>query len=128
MLDVAVAQYNHEIPPNLEVLTPLAKNIIWLNLANSNFTNESLRPLSEFVNLEKLRLEKNPIGNESLKHLSTLNYLNALNLYKTNVDATGLIQLKELDSLKSVYLWQTQVDQATLQKEFEDRPQIEFAF
>jgi len=128
MLDVAVAQNNIENPPNLEVLSPLAKNIIWLNLSGSNFTDESLSPLSEFENLEKLRLEENPIGNGSLKYLSKLNYLNALNLYKTNVNSAGLVQLKELDSLKTVYLWQTQANQAELQKVFEDHPQIEFVF
>ena len=43
-------------------LRPVAKNIVWLNLSDNDFTDSDLEILTHMSNVEKLRLEKNPIS------------------------------------------------------------------
>lgn len=86
-------------------LKAVAKNVIWLNLSNNNCTDVSLDFLPLMINLEKLRLEKNPLTDEIVSQLSNLKHLEALNLNETNITAAGLEKLKSLPALKRVYSW-----------------------
>jgi hypothetical protein len=56
-------------------------------------------------NLEKLRLDKNPITDKIINQLAGLKHLEALNLNETNVTETGIEKLKQLPGLKRVYQW-----------------------
>ena len=85
MLDVTLPPKAGKSGVNLAVLKPLAKHIIWLNLSGLNLTDGQLSAITDFSNLEKLRVEKNPIGNEALKSISGLTHLHALNIYRTKI-------------------------------------------
>ncbi len=43
-------------------ISKLAKNTVWLNLSGNNLTEKELSLLPSFSNLEKLRLERNPVS------------------------------------------------------------------
>lgn len=88
-------------------LIPLAKNIIWLNLSDNGFTEKDLGFLKLLVNLEKLRLEKNPIGDDITHHLSLLKHLVAVNLSGTKISRSGLEKLALHTGIKRIYTWNT---------------------
>jgi hypothetical protein len=91
------------------LLTEVAKQVIWLNLAQSEITNTGTAPLATLENLTHLHLELTAINDEALAHLAGLQNLAYLNLYGTQITDAGLEHLKGLKKLKKLYLWQTPV-------------------
>jgi len=62
-------------------------------------------------NLEKLRLEKNPVGDQIVDLLSQLQHLEAVNFNGTLLSDSGLARLRRHPNLKRVYTWNTAVTQ-----------------
>jgi uncharacterized membrane protein len=87
----------------------LAKHIIWLNLSGNGFTDEDLDFLPALINLEKLRLDKNPVTDKISHQLITLKHLEALNLNETKITVAAIDQLKKNTAIKRVYSWNTAV-------------------
>ncbi len=94
------------------MLSPLAPQIIWLNLANTKVTDSGLAPLEQLKMIRRLHLEKTQVSDVGLTHLKGLTNLEYLNLYGTNVTDAGLAQLADLKNLKELYLWQSKVTDA----------------
>lgn len=112
MLDVAISYGNEKGQEvNLKNLVDLAPHIIWLNASNSSLENSDLAPISEFVNIEKIRLEGNPIDSKSISYFAKLKHLNAINLNETKVGKEVLEDLAKLPSLKRIYVWKTTVSE-----------------
>lgn len=88
-------------------LKGIAKNVIWLNLSNNGLTEKDLDFLHLMTNLEKLRLEKNPVADGISNQLAALHHLEALNLNETNITKAGIEKLKQIPNLKRVYTWKT---------------------
>lgn len=128
MLDVTLPPKAGKSGVNLAVLKPLAKHIIWLNLSDLNLTDSQLSLVADFSNLEKLRVEKNPIGNESLKSIAGLTHLHALNMYRTNITPAGLETLKHMKQLEKLYIWQTGITASDVKKVFGDSTSIRVAY
>jgi uncharacterized membrane protein len=113
MLDVTLpANSNVKMADIREDLAPLAKNIIWLNLSANNFTDSDLHILTSFVNLEKLRIEKNPVTDGVSNDLVGLRHLEAVNLNETKITDVAIINLKKNPVIKRIYTWGTKVTQA----------------
>jgi len=87
----------------------LAKNIVWLNLSGNGFTDKDLDFLNQFTNIEKLRLEGNPVSDGITEQLMALPHLEALNLNETNITSEGLGKLEKNPALKRIYTWKTAV-------------------
>ncbi|HVU53713.1 MAG TPA: c-type cytochrome domain-containing protein [Puia sp.] len=90
-------------------LTGMEKNIIWLNLSGNNFTDTDLAFLKQLSNLEKLRLEKNPLTDAIADDLTGLHHLEAVNLNETKLTGNGLDRLRTNPSIKRIYTWHTAV-------------------
>ena len=86
-------------------LQAVAANVVWLNLSGNGLLASDLMALKEMRNLEKLRLERNPLGDDVFEILKDLNHLEALNINDTKVSDEGYSKLKELPSLKRIYRW-----------------------
>lgn len=111
MLDVTVPEGSKEkMVPIKDDLKAIAKNVIWLNLSNNGFTADDVDFLPLMTNLEKLRLEKNPIDDGIANHLVGLNHLEAVNLNETEITSACLERLKQMPALKRVYSWKTGVE------------------
>jgi hypothetical protein len=93
-------------------LAILAKNIIWLNLSANNFTDNDLVILKSFTNLEKLRVEKNPVTDGITNDLNSLKHLEAVNLNETKITDLAVINLKKNQAIKRIYTWGTAAKQA----------------
>jgi len=101
-------------------LMALAPNIVDLNLARTNVTDEGLKTVGALARLTKLNLNRTKITDEGLAHLVGLTGLDWLNLYGTEISDTGLPTIAKMRKLKAVYLWNSKVTDegvAKLQKE-----------
>ena len=90
-------------------LLPVGKNIIWLNLSDNGFTENDLGILKSLSNVEKLRLEKNPIADGIGDEVGALKHLEAINLNETKISNAGLARLEKNPALKRIYTWKTAV-------------------
>ena len=90
-------------------LSPVAEQLTWLDLGNTQTTDEALQTLAQFKNLTRLHLENTQVTDAGLQHLKELPYLEYLNLYGTQISDEGLQTLSGLKNLRKIYLWQTKV-------------------
>jgi uncharacterized membrane protein len=95
-------------------LKPVAANVVWLNLSDNGFAAEDLGILRQMANLEKLRLEKNPVSDDISRHLANLGRLEAVNLNETKLTSAGLEKLQENKAIKRIYTWKTMCDTSYL--------------
>ena len=90
-------------------LRSVARNVVWLNLAGNDLVASDLIVLKEMSNLEKLRLERNPVDDNLIGILSDLKHLEALNINDTKVTDRGFLKLKEHPSLKRIFRWNSRL-------------------
>jgi hypothetical protein len=110
MLDVTMPAKSGVAMRDIEKeLGVVAENVIWLNLSNNNLTKDDLTILRQMKNLEKLRIEKNPVGDNIVDLLLPLKHLEAVNLNETLLSASGLARLRHHSGLKRVYTWKSLV-------------------
>jgi len=93
----------------LALLAPIKKNTMWLSLGGNQISDEDLKALEGFENLQLLKLERNPITDSGVDALTNLKGLTALNLFGTKVTSVSLTKFTEFPKLKKVYLWNTAV-------------------
>ncbi|HET9487944.1 MAG TPA: c-type cytochrome domain-containing protein [Chryseosolibacter sp.] len=110
MLDVTLPpRSGKKMEDILPDLRAVSKNIVWLNLSDNNFSGNDLEIISDMSNVQKLRLEKNPVSDAIVDHLEGLEYLEAVNLNETNISEVGAEKLRRNPSIKRIYTWKTKV-------------------
>lgn len=109
---------NYKLVGDEEVkqLMGIAPNIMELNLARTNTTDEGLKYVGAFARLAKLNLNNTKIGDAGLAHLTGLTQLDWLNLYGTQISDEGLPHIAKLRNLKAVYLWNSKVTPEGVEK------------
>lgn len=90
-------------------------NLVWLNLAYTDITDEALCELKRTPRLNGLCLEGTRIGDLRLDQLAELKSLESLKLDGTNITDKGLRRLADLKSLRKLYLNDTAVTDAGLE-------------
>jgi uncharacterized membrane protein len=108
-LDVVLPQDTKQASEMLEALLPFKDQIYWLSLAGSGIQDSDLDIVGQFSNLQRLRIENNPITDVGLSALKQLTKLEILNLNGTKVSSEVLKSLAEINSLRSLYLWNTAI-------------------
>ncbi len=114
--------------PEMELLEPLAEQITWLDLGNTQVTDEGVQVIAEMLNLSRLYLQNTSVGDECLAAMSDLKKLEYLNLYGTEVTDDGLEHLLGCDALETLYLWQTDVTEEGVDRLREKLPDLEVTF
>jgi hypothetical protein len=124
-MDYEVSFHLSGKPVTDDCLEPLRSipNLVWLNLSNTNITNDGLKQLSALP-LTRLHLEKTRIGDAGLEYLKDLANLEYLNLYATQVTDAGLEHLAGLKQLKRLYVWQSGVTDEGIRKLNESLPEL----
>lgn len=97
-------------------LMAIAPNIVELNLARTNVTDEGLKSVGSFARLSKLNLNNTKITDAGLNSLAGLTSLEWLNLYGTTVSDAGLPAIAKLRNLKAIYLWNSKVTEGGIEK------------
>lgn len=112
----------------MALLEPLADQITWLDLGNTQVTDDGIQVIADMPNLARLYLQNTSVGDECLAAMSDLKKLEYLNLYGTQVTDEGLEHLLGCDALETLYLWQTDVTEAGVDQLREKLPDLEVTF
>ena len=108
-------------PEVLKLLTGIKKQLVWLNMANTQLDDKGLKILEDFSTLVRINLSNTAVTDQSMQFLKNLEHLQHVNLVGTKVSAAGVGQLKSLRELKNLYLYRslvTEKDQSRLKHEF----------
>ncbi len=124
LLEVSAVNAKDFSDAKVALLTPLAQQIIWLKLGNTQITDATLIKIAKLKNLNKLHLEYTAIGDAGLKNLHDLPYLEYLNLIGTKVTDAGLQSLVGLKTVKNVYVWKSAVTEAGIAQLRQARPDL----
>lgn len=107
----------------LKLLEPLAKQLLWLNLARTGVTDKGVESLSTLTLLNRLHLENTSVTDAATPHLAKLKELEYINLYGTEVSDASVSNFAKLRKLSKIFLWQTKVTEKgaeSLKKSFVD--------
>ena len=108
-LDLKFTKKKIEISDLLKIQS-IKNNITWLNLADCMLNDNHLSYISNFPNLTRLKIQKNPlVTNKGIEALQKLEHLTELNLYGTRVSNNTLITLGQMKSLKKLFVWNTRI-------------------
>ncbi|MFD2200071.1 DUF2231 domain-containing protein [Shivajiella indica] len=110
-LDVVLTKesFKGQVSELVQSLLPIKDQIYWLTLAETGIRDADLSLIAQFSNLQRLRIENNPISDNGISALKNFSRLEILNLNGTGVSAEGLASIAEIKTLKSLYLWNTSV-------------------
>jgi uncharacterized membrane protein len=92
---------------DLQLLDPIAKQLIWLKLGDSQLNDKMLASIADLSSLTRLSLERTAVSDLGIAQLKKLGKLQYLNLIGTKASIKGLEQLKGLSELKQIFLFQT---------------------
>lgn len=110
----------------LEECTPIAKQIVEINLSSMPVDDKVFDVLSNFENLEKLNLNGTLISGDRLASLTSNSKLASLSLANTKIQEKQLYPLGSMSSLKNVYLWNSQVSDFSLKTLINKFPNIKW--
>ena len=104
----------------------IKKNVTWLNLTDCMLNDNHLSYLSDFPNLTRLKIQKNPlVTNKGIEALLNLENLTELNLYGTRVSNAALNTLGQMESLKKLFLWNTRITAKAIADFKAEHPDVE---
>jgi hypothetical protein len=95
-------------------LLPL-KNLKWLNLWDSDISDESLKSFKNFPKLESVPMGRTRVTDAGLAHIAELTQLEYVGLRGNDITDAGLVHLKKLSNLTSLTLQETKVTDAGLE-------------
>jgi uncharacterized membrane protein/mono/diheme cytochrome c family protein len=96
----------------MQLLLRIKKQIVSLQLDNTNIKDDALATVGQFANLTRLNLSHTAISDKGLQSLQPLSDLTYLNLVGTKITVQGLLQLKGLKKLQLLYLYQTNISKS----------------
>ena len=94
---------------DVEVLTPVFKDVVELDLSSTQITDIVASKLSQFTKLRKVKLNGTQVSDVVLATLSELPELEVINIYGTKVSDEGLSKLSKHPKLHRIYVWDTKV-------------------
>ena len=110
----------------LEELKVINDQLTVLNLSKMPITDNELKIIGQFKNLEHLNLNFTSVIGEGLSNLSSLSHLQSISLSGTAVKGNALQPVLALPSLRQIFIWNTPIsesEKAAMEKSF---PEIEF--
>ncbi len=103
------------IDADLKLLSSLSKQLVNLDVSNTQVTDAIFESLTKFPNLTVLKLNHTQITGENIDKLQSLDYLKTLHLTHTNFSGKHLSSLNSFKALKSVFLYNSKVDPTEFQ-------------
>lgn len=94
---------------HLKTLLKVKKQLVELDVSNTNFDDEMATILLDFPRLKHLRLDQTQISDDALSFLKST-ALEVLNLCNTKVTYQGVQNLLKVKPPKTVYAWNTAID------------------
>lgn len=110
---------------DIEELAPVSRQIVSIDLGNSEVKDADLKNLEPFTHLQKLYLQNTGVGDEGVKRLNEFRYLETLNLSGTKITSQTVEQVSKWKELKKLYLYNTAVPEALLASLKDTHPDLE---
>ncbi|MEO1856880.1 MAG: c-type cytochrome domain-containing protein [Rubritalea sp.] len=107
----AVSYRSQFTDADIDVLTPVFKDVVELDLSSTQITDVVTSKLSQFINLKKIKLNGTQITDVTLVTLSELPNLEVINVYGTQVSDQGISALAAHPRLHRIYVWDTKVSE-----------------
>lgn len=111
----------------LSELSSIKDQLVVLNLANMPVTDDDLKTLTQFKNLERLILNNSDITGKGLSTLGELKKLTSLSITGTKTDLVSAKNLGNMPSLKEVFLWNTSVQPSEVKELEKMFPEIRWS-
>ena len=110
---------------DLEELKDVRKQVVSIDIGNSNVKDDDLKILNQFPHIRKLHLQNIAIGDEGVKNLKDHRYLDVLNISGTKVSSKTLEEVTGWKNLKKLYIYNTAVSEETVESLRKSRPELE---
>lgn len=101
---------------NLERLSSVKEQLVYLNLSGMPVTDEDMKTIGKFQNLEKLNLNNTKVTSEGLQNLRELKNLTSLSLNGMPLEVSPLQSIAALPKIESIYVWNSGLTQEQLNK------------
>ncbi len=124
MLSVNLS-HESDIAARLKQLADVADNVLELNLAATDFSDEMAAKLASFSNVRTLQLQNTQVTSETIHKLVALAHLETLNVYNTHLGSAAASALGNLESLKKLFVWNTGLTSDNLEQLSKSRPQLQ---
>jgi uncharacterized membrane protein len=112
----------------LKELNEINKQIVTLNLSKMPVTDDDLKLLSGFENLEVLNLNFTKLTGLGIANLKSCINLKSISLAGTKVTSESLLPLLTLQNLNSIYIWNTSITDTQKNDLEKGYPKIDFFF
>lgn len=96
-------------PDKIKQLLAVKDNIIWLNIAGNNIVDNQMDIVAQFKNIQRLRLDKNPVSDAGITKLKALNNIQSINLCNTDITKNCIADLSKIKTLRTAYVWGTKI-------------------
>jgi uncharacterized membrane protein len=110
---------------DLTELKGVSKQVVSIDIGNSNVKDDDLKNLNQFPHIQKLHLQNIAIGDEGVQYLKDLPYLDVLNISGTKVSSKTLEEVKGWKNLKKLYIYNTAITEETVESVRKSRPELE---
>lgn len=111
---------------SLEELHVFKEQLVSINLAKMPVTDDDLKLLTKFSNLETLNLNSTDINGSKLSDLQELEKLHSLSLSGTKITAAYAAMLGSMKNLKKVFIWNTAITSSEAKELKKRYPAIEW--
>ncbi|MBL7851666.1 MAG: chitobiase/beta-hexosaminidase C-terminal domain-containing protein [Cyclobacteriaceae bacterium] len=93
----------------LEELLEVKEQLVILNLSKMPVTDNDLKVIGNFVNLENINLNFSALDGSGLASLQSLKNLSSLSLAGTSVTGQRLAPVLAMPSMRELYVWNTKI-------------------
>lgn len=93
----------------LEELLEVKDQLVVLNLSKMPVTDNDLKVIGSFANLEKINLNFSAVDGSGLSSLQSLKNLSTLSLAGTSVTGQSLSPVLAMSSMRELYVWNTKI-------------------
>ncbi len=110
----------------LEELKVINEQLTVLNLSKMPITDNELKIVGQFKNLEHLNLNFTSIKGDGLVSLKSLSHLQSISLSGTEVTSKALVPVLALPFLRQLFIWDTPISESEKTEMEKSFPRIEF--
>ncbi|WP_190809800.1 c-type cytochrome domain-containing protein [Flagellimonas sp. S3867] len=111
---------------DFEILNPILKHIVVLDLGGTQVTDDIFDKLTSLPHLTTLKLDDTSITGDGIELLSQLKYLKSINLTHTDFGDSFIPLLKEFKALEKVYLYNTKANPKDWQRLKENQTVLDY--
>jgi len=109
---------------SLSELTPIAEQVVSLNLSSMPVSKDDIQVLKKFKNLRVLNLNNTKLSNEELAQLNSIENLKSISIVGTEIKLDGLKKLAKMPNVRKMFVWNTPIQSKELDALKKEYPRL----